>query len=116
MPAVTPYWVVAKTDIRAWSAAHEVHKQGWIREGCRLRVVEAYKTFYRVDALDGTHDVVTSVLYPEVWVYQVDVSIAPAPPVPAPPVPPPPTPVPSTPSDEAAFEAFVALVKYLKAL
>jgi hypothetical protein len=103
---MTPFWVVAPGDVRTWSSTHADHKQGWVRAGCRLRVVESYKDFYRVDQLDGPNEVSTSAAYSEIWVYKVDVVISEAPT----------TSPPGTVSEAAAFAAFQTLMKYLKTL
>ena len=65
---MNPIWVKALEDIRTWSATRLEHKQGWIRYGCLIRVVEEYKGWYRVDTLSGPHEVVASADYPEIWI------------------------------------------------
>ena|SRR3990167_4314501 len=103
---MTPFWVeVSPTDVRAFSDTHATHKQGWIRVGCRLRVVELYQEWYQINALVGPHAVTTSLDYPEIWVEKAGTITS---------VSPDPTPIPTVVTDAQAAAAFLTLVKYLK--
>ena len=98
---MTPFWAEAKADIRSWDSPKAVHKQGWIREGCLLRVIEVYGVWYQIDLLAGPHEVKVTTNYPEIWVEKSGTLPADEP-------------VSSSVSDAEAAAAFLTLVKYIK--
>lgn len=78
MPLLEPPLVrQVNLDERVWERVNGAHKQGWLRPGDIVVLVEEYAGWYRIDAEESIADELepASASYPEHWVKDNDLGL-----------------------------------------